>query len=158
MKSRLPWSGGFLAAAILFLSACDTAQIRRNDETLRRQEDELRQLREEKRQREAGERPGTGIDQEEERAERRRRSCNDAFQSFEKAQAVQAEGNPLDAVALYRKGLNLCPDDDVAHYELGKIFAGLGRREEARREFDAALRINPDFNGAQQELDKIGGR
>ena len=153
--SANPASIACFLAAVLFLSACEPEAIRQNEDILRRQEEELRQLREEKRRREGGEGTGTGIEREEERAERKRQSCNDAFLKFEQAQAA---AEPRDAVALYREGLGLCPDDDVAHYELGKILAGMGRREEARREFDAALKINPNFKGARQELDKIQGR
>jgi tetratricopeptide (TPR) repeat protein len=43
----------------------------------------------------------------------------------------------------------------VAHYELGNILAGMGRRDEAREEFEAALKINPNFKGARQELEKL---
>ncbi len=59
------------------------------------------------------------------------------------------------AIALYRKGLRLCPDDDVARYELGKILIAVGLRAEAQEEFEAALRINPDFKTVRRELENL---
>ncbi|HEX9445588.1 MAG TPA: tetratricopeptide repeat protein [Candidatus Binatia bacterium] len=135
-------------AALLFLSACEPEQIRRNDDILRRQEEELRQLREEKRRMETGERR-TDAGREE---RRRDGDCSRAFRTFEQAQAARS---PAEAAALYREGLDLCPDDEVAHYELGRILADMGRLQEARREFETALQINPNFQGARRELDLL---
>jgi tetratricopeptide (TPR) repeat protein len=56
---------------------------------------------------------------------------------------------------LYRDGLAICPDDDVAHYELGRALADAGRRAEAEKEFETALKINPDFGDARRQLDTI---
>ena len=81
--------------------------------------------------------------------EQKRQDCNLAFRDFEKAQEA---ANRDQAIAVYRKGLRLCPDDDVARYELGKILIAVGRRAEAQEEFEAALRINPDFKSARREL------
>jgi tetratricopeptide (TPR) repeat protein len=51
--------------------------------------------------------------------------------------------------------LAICPDDDVAHYELGRTLADAGRRTEAEREYEAALKINPDFADARRQLEAI---
>jgi tetratricopeptide (TPR) repeat protein len=81
------------------------------------------------------------------------RDCNRAFREyFEKAQTSSA---PDQAIALYREGLALCPDDDVARYELGKLFAVRGRYSEAEQEFEAALKINPDFADAKTQLESV---
>ena len=48
-------------------------------------------------------------------------------------------------IDLYNQGLAICPDDDVAHYELGRALADAGRSAQAEKEFKTALRINPDF-------------
>ncbi len=87
------------------------------------------------------------------REERKRRDCNRAFQHFEQAQQAREPGT---AAALYRQGLALCPDDDVAHYELGKILKTMGRSQEAQQEFEAALKINPNFHDAKRQLEAIG--
>ena len=137
---------GLLFASIaLVFSACESELIRKQQEEIRQQQAAIKQLRQ-------------SIDEElaaRQRAEQKRQACNLAFRSFERAQATKA---PRDAVALYRDGLKLCPDDDVAHYELGKILSGMGRTEEARDEFEAALKINPNFHGAKQEMEKIQAR
>ncbi len=142
---RTPAFGLVFISVSIFLFGCETEAIRRNDDLLRQQETEIRELR--------GEVEAERVAKK--REEQRAQACNVAFRSFEKA---QAGGDSRDAVALYREGLKLCPDDDVAHYELGKILAGMGRSDEARAEFEAALKINPNFQGAKQELEKINRR
>jgi tetratricopeptide (TPR) repeat protein len=47
------------------------------------------------------------------------------------------------------------PDDDVAHYELGKVMVERGSYAEAEKEFEAALKINPDFVDAKKQLDTV---
>jgi hypothetical protein len=41
----------------------------------------------------------------------------------------------------------------VAHYELGKVLAAGGKYSEAEKEFEATLKINPDFADAKTQLD-----
>lgn len=86
------------------------------------------------------------------REEQKRQDCNRAFRDFEKGQAAN---DRQEAITLYRNGLRLCPEDDVAHYELGKIFQTIGRTQEAREEFEAALRINPNFHDAKRQLEAL---
>jgi Flp pilus assembly protein TadD len=57
--------------------------------------------------------------------------------------------------------LRVHPDDAVTHNCLGVVLARLGRRDEARQEFDAALRLRPDLVAARdnlQRLDREQGR
>jgi tetratricopeptide (TPR) repeat protein len=126
-----------LALLGLVLLSCENENIRRNAEIIRQQETEIDRLRKE-------------IAEQE-----RERACRGAFKSFEQAQSANS---PREAESFYREGLALCPSDDVAHYELGRILAGLGRREEARKEFEAALNVNPQFNAAREELEKLPPR
>ncbi len=88
--------------------------------------------------------------------EQKRRDCSRAFRDFFE-RAHQAKVSET-AIGLYRQGLSLCPDDDVAHYELGKILADQGRLAEAETEFEAALKLNPDFGEARNRLDAIRKR
>lgn len=135
--------GFLLASFIPFLFACGDSELTlQKEEELRQSRVELEQVKRENEEFRAAKK----------KEEQKLQGCATAFRNFEKAQAAK---DPGSAVALYREGLNLCPDDDVAHYELGKIFAGMGKRDEARAEFEAALKINPNFQGAKQEMEKV---
>ena len=85
--------------------------------------------------------------------DQKQQDCNRAFRDyFDKAQSSTNREQTID---LYNQGLAICPDDDVAHYELGRALADAGRSAEAEREFEAALRINPDFADAKRQLDSV---
>ena len=85
--------------------------------------------------------------------DQKQKDCIRAFREyFDKA---QLSTNRDEAVSLYRKGLAICPDDDVAQYELGRALAGAGRQAEAEKAFEAALKINPDFTDARRQLEAI---
>lgn len=85
--------------------------------------------------------------------EQKRQDCNRAFlEFFDKAQLSTQRD---EAISLYRKGLEICPDDDVAHYEFGRALADAGRRAEAEKEYEAALKINPGFGEARRQLEAL---
>jgi len=126
----------------LFLSACESELIRQREEQIRLQQEEIARQRREIEETTAAQ----------QREERKRRDCNRAFQDFEKAQSAR---DSHEAVRLYRQGLQLCPEDDVARYELGKILQGMGQNQDARQEFEAALRINPNFRDAKRQLESL---
>ncbi|HEY6200851.1 MAG TPA: tetratricopeptide repeat protein [Candidatus Binatia bacterium] len=136
MRDEFVYAISFALFGLLLIS-CENENIRRNAETIRQQEEDIDRMRKELAEQE------------------KQRACRAAFRSFEQAQAAN---NPREAESFYREGLALCPSDDVAHYELGRVLADLGRRDEARREFEAALNINPQFSGARQELEKLTPR
>ena len=138
----------FLAG--IFLSGCLTGYLEENakrmDAQLKEQEAEIA------RQRKELEALGGGRPL----ADPRSQECERAFREyFDKA---QLSTNRDQAIDLYREGLGLCPDDDVAHYELGRALADAGRYGEAEREFEAALRINPRFTDARNQLDAVRKR
>jgi len=87
-----------------------------------------------------------------EKEEKERIACNQAFSSFD---AARKATNDEDAISRYREGLGLCPSDEVAHNELGEIYTRVGRAADARTEFEAALKINPNFARAQKNLDAL---
>lgn len=126
----------------LVLSACESEIIRKQEEQLSHQQEEIMRQRQEIEE----------LTLAKQREEKKRRDCNLAFRDFEKAQATK---EPSEAAAFYRQGLKLCPDDEVAHYELGKVLQGVGKAEEARQEFEAALKINPNFSEARRQLEKL---
>jgi tetratricopeptide (TPR) repeat protein len=124
-------------------AGCGSEVLEKQAEQLRRQEIELARQRKEIDELLAGQKI----------QDQRARDCNLAFREyFEKAQMAS---DPERAIAFYRKGLALCPDDDVAHYELGKAFAEQGRYAEAEKEFEAALKVNPNFGDARKQLDAL---
>ena len=126
----------------LFLASCQT-------ELLRWQEKEIQELR----------RETARLQQETEelqlarlKMQQKRQDCNRAFRQFERAQGLDDLGR---AIALYRQGLNLCPSDEVAHFELGRLLARTGRSQEAEEELEAALSLNPDFDSAKRALQAL---
>ena len=127
---------------LFFLSSCETGLIRQQEEQIRLQQEEIMRQRRELEELAAARK----------KEEQKRADCNSAFRDFEKAQAAK---EPNEAVPLYRQGLKLCPDDDVAHYELGKVLQGMGQTQDARQEFEAALKINPGFRDAGRQLEAI---
>ena len=92
------------------------------------------------------------LQQQRQKEEQEREACNRAFRSFSAAR--KATRNE-EAVDLYREGITLCPSDDVAHNELGELYMRMGRKADAAAEFDAALRLNPNFSRAQKNLKAV---
>jgi tetratricopeptide (TPR) repeat protein len=135
----------FILVAVL-VAACNAELLEKQAEQIKQQEAEIARQRKEIEALQTAQRL----------QDQKRRDCNRAFRDyFEKAQATR-DGDR--AIALYREGLELCPDDDVAHYELGKVLNHQGRTTEAEKEFETALKINPDFLDAKRELDDLKGK
>jgi tetratricopeptide (TPR) repeat protein len=133
-----------LSVVALFFAACNSEVLERQAEQIRQQEIEISRQRKELEALAAGQQ----IQDE------KQKECARAFRDyFDKAQLTS---DREEAVALYRKGLAICPDDDVAHYELGRALVDAGRPAEAAEAFEAALKINPAFADAQRQLDAIG--
>jgi len=130
-------------AFVTLLSACMTEALERQAEQIRQQNEEIMRQRQELEALAAGKQV----------QDRQQQDCSRAFREyFDKA---QLSTNRDEVISLYRKGLELCPDDDVAHYEFGRALADAGRRDEAEKEFEAALKINPGFGEARRQLDVL---
>jgi tetratricopeptide (TPR) repeat protein len=130
-------------ALCCFLAGCNSEILEKQAEQIHQQETEIARQRKEINDLLAGQKV----------QDQKLRDCNRAFREyFDKA---QASSDPEQAITLYREGLALCPDDDVAHYELGKVLAARGRYSEAQKEFEATLKINPDFADAKTQLDGV---
>ena len=56
-----------------------------------------------------------------------------------------------------RRALRVCPEQAVYHNAIGEIYLELQRIDDARFEFNEALRINPDFAEAKNNLNRISG-
>jgi len=133
---------GFIVASC-FLAGCNSEILEKQAEQLRQQEIQLAQQRKEINDLLAGQKL----------QDQKARDCNRAFRDyFDKA---QTSSDRQQTIALYREGLTICPDDDVAHYELGKVMVEQGSYAEAEKEFEAALKINPDFADAKKQLETL---
>jgi tetratricopeptide (TPR) repeat protein len=134
------------AAALAGVAACNSEILERQAEQIRQQELEISRQRKELEALAASQKVQDAKQQD----------CVRAFRDyFDKA---QTSGNAEHAIALYREGLKLCPEDDVAYYELGRLLAKAGRSSEAAAAFEAALKINPAFADAKRQLDAIQNR
>jgi tetratricopeptide (TPR) repeat protein len=130
----------------LLLSGCLGEALEKQAEQIRHQEAQIASQRKELEALAASQRL----------QDEKQKDCARAFRDyFDKAQsASRAE----EAISLYRQGLAICPDDDVAHYELGKVLADAGRKEEAAKSFEAALKLNPAFADARRRLQELPGK
>lgn len=136
-------TGLFFSFVVIAAAACNSEVLERQAGQLRQQEQEIARQRKELEALAAGQQV----------QDQKQQECNRAFRDyFDKA---QQSTNREQTIALYRDGLAICPDDDVAHYELGRALADAGRRTDAEREYEAALKINPDFGDARRQLEAI---
>ena len=139
--SRIALYAAFIVLGVL--PACYSEILEKQAEQIRQQEAEISRQRKEINDLLAGQKV----------QDQKLRDCNRAFREFfEKAQTTSDQER---AITLYREGLALCPEDDVAHYELGKTLADAGRYPEAEKELEAALKINPDFLDAKRQLEAV---
>jgi len=130
-----------LAAMPLF--SCLNAELEKQAEILKEQEAEIARQR----------REIEALKVAQQAQEKKQGACNRAFRHYFEPAQITADADR--AAALYREGLALCPDDDVAHYELGRLLAAQGHFAEAEMEFEAALKLNPDFTDARARLDAL---
>jgi tetratricopeptide (TPR) repeat protein len=122
-------------------SACSSEVLEKQAEQIRQQELEIARQRKDLDAMLAGQKL----------QDQKQQDCNRAFREyFEKAQLSTDRDQ---AIVLYREGLSLCADDEVAHYELGRALAQHGRYLEAEREFEAAINLKPDFTDAKRHLE-----
>ena len=57
-----------------------------------------------------------------------------------------------DKLFHYRRALRLCPDNALYHNGLGEIYRSLNRLDDAEYEFREALRLDPGFQTARENL------
>ena len=68
------------------------------------------------------------------------------------AQSKRDDSLVAEAVTCYRRTLQLNPSHVLAHNNLGLIYFHQGLRDEARREYEAALRLDPNCEPAKANL------
>lgn len=145
MNRRLSFFWLLATSCWLFFPACvlfDNTRLEQQKAEIERLRQETAQLRAE----------ADSLQNQREKEEKERVACNQAFSSFD---AARKATNDEEAISRYREGLNLCPSDEVAHNELGEVYSRVGRPANARAEFEAALKLNPNFARAQKNLDTL---
>lgn len=147
MNRRLPFLPYWLSAIgfwLLFPSCAlfDNTKLEQQKAQIERLKQETTQLKAE----------ADALQNEREKEEKERVACNQAFSAFAAARKATSDD---EAISRYREGLNLCPSDEVAHNELGEVYARAGRVADARTEFEAALKLNPNFARAQKNLEAL---
>jgi tetratricopeptide (TPR) repeat protein len=78
--------------------------------------------------------------------------------AFRQAYDAAAKGQHAEAERLYRKVIELNPQDAAAHNNLGLTLQSQGRLPEAKAEFEQALKINPNDKSARSSLDFLDGK
>ena len=74
------------------------------------------------------------------------------------AKAHLASGNSNDALAYYDAAVARDPDNYLTVFQRGATYLSLGRTALATSDFDRALTIKPDFEGALLQRAKVHGR
>ena len=86
---------------------------------------------------------------------RNEKACHQARSFFYQAHETK---NPDRRIALYQRGLRLCPQSPRAHAELARIYDDVGERREAVEEYREALRYDSDYPGVRNRLAELEGR
>lgn len=71
------------------------------------------------------------------------------------AAGLATQGRLDEAVAQYREGIRLIPNNPEAHCGLGLVLLRLGNAGEAREEFSRALELRPGYQEAQRQLNEL---
>jgi protein O-GlcNAc transferase len=71
---------------------------------------------------------------------------------FNLANSLKASGKTDDAIAAYRRAIELRPDFLDAHFRLGNTLAAAGRSDEAAASYRRVLQLNPTHIDAQNNL------
>ena len=67
-------------------------------------------------------------------------------------------GQPNDAVAAFRYGIGLNPDDDELYLNLARIYVIMGEREKARAVLEELMERKPGNATATKALAELGAR
>ncbi|NLF24715.1 MAG: tetratricopeptide repeat protein [Deltaproteobacteria bacterium] len=79
----------------------------------------------------------------------------DCAQAEEEVRSGDRASNSADKLFHYRRALRLCPNRADFHNSLGETYLKLQRKEDAEFEFREALRVDPGFSAARQNLNAI---
>jgi len=76
-------------------------------------------------------------------------TCEQGKKEIERARNSASDS---DKVFYYRRAILACPKEASLRVELGKVYARLGLKDDARKEFNTALDADPSNESAQDEL------
>ncbi len=82
-------------------------------------------------------------------------ACRQARPIFVRAKDAD---DPDRKVALYQRGLRMCPQSPRAHAELADVYAASGDTREAAEEYRETLRYDANYPGARERLTEIQGQ
>jgi len=93
-----------------------------------------------------------------EEAERCRADCAKALLPYYfESKALLMLGRGEEALATSRKALEIDPGNALAYADLGLAYAAMGNNAKAIEMYETALRLNPDFSGAADNIRKLRG-
>jgi tetratricopeptide (TPR) repeat protein len=93
-----------------------------------------------------------------EEAERCEADCPKALLPYYfESKALLMLGRGEQALATSRKVLEMDPDNILAYADLGLVYAAMGNNEKAIEMYQEALKINPDFSAAAENIRKLRG-
>jgi len=84
-----------------------------------------------------------------------RRNCPGGESYFRRA---QHEHNLHEKIELMQQGIRYCPNNPAAHNDLGVAYMRLGNRQQAARHFNRALQIDPYYQPARANLNRLNRR
>ena len=82
-------------------------------------------------------------------------NANSSIAHYNLARFLASHGEREKAMAHYRKGLNIRPDDAEAHNNLGLLLALNGQTAESLKEFEAAVQSDPGYAKAFFNLGRV---
>lgn len=79
--------------------------------------------------------------------------CQSANTEMKNAESAREAADKLFHL---RRALRLCPENPKLHNALGQTYSSMGRRADAEFEFKEALKVDPNFQLAQENLNSLG--
>jgi len=74
------------------------------------------------------------------------------YSLVDEAEEIFTQGNHKKAVATIRKAIELNPNSDDAYVDLGMTYTKMGKKQEARKAFNKAVRLNPNMKTVISQL------
>lgn len=79
-------------------------------------------------------------------------------QAEEEASRAESAAEVSDRLFHYRRALRLCPNSPAYHNALGEVYLSLNRSSDADYEFREALRVDPSFGPARENINALSNR